>query len=108
LGLNVALVAAVADDRFGREIIDHLQDEQVDTSLLKVVGEARTPFTGIVEFELGDSLALTWPNRRNVRLEIDDVDRLRQHFAAADAVLLTFEIPRETLPVHIGRSEKAG
>jgi ribokinase len=97
LGLNVALVAAVADDRFGREIIDHLQDEQVDTSLLKVVGEARTPFTGIVEFELGDSLALTWPNRRNVRLEIDDVDRLRQHFAAADAVLLTFEIPRETL-----------
>ncbi len=97
LGLDVALVAAVANDRFGHEIVNYLQDEGVDTSLLKLVDDAHTPFTGVIEFELGDSLALNWPNQREVRLDIRDVDRLGQHFATCDAVLLTFEIPRETL-----------
>jgi ribokinase len=97
LGLDVALVAAIADDQFGHEIIDHLQDERVDTSLLKLVRDAHTPFTGVIEFELGDSLALTWPNRREVRLDIDYVDTLGRRLAAADALLLTFEIPRATL-----------
>jgi ribokinase len=97
LGLDVALVAAVANDRFGHEIVNHLQDEGVDTSLLKLVDDAHTPFTGVIEFELGDSLALNWPNKMQVRLDIRDVDRLGQHLASCDAVLLTFEIPRETL-----------
>jgi ribokinase len=97
LGLEVALVAAVADDRFGHEIVDHLQDERVDTSLLSVVKDAHTPFTGVIEFELGDSLALNWPNRMEVHLDVRDIEKLSQHFAVCDAVLLTFEIPRETL-----------
>ncbi len=97
LGLDVALIAAVANDRFGHEIVNYLRDEGVDTSLLKLVDDAHTPFTGVIEFELGDSLALNWPNQRDVRLDIRDVDRLGQHFATCDAVLLTFEIPRETL-----------
>jgi ribokinase len=97
LGLDVSLVAAVANDRFGHEIANHLKDEGVDTSLLKLVDDAHTPFTGVIEFELGDSLALNWPNQREVRLDIRDVDRLGQHFASCDAVLLTFEIPQETL-----------
>jgi ribokinase len=97
LGLDVALVAAVAEDQFGREIVDFLKDEGVDTSLLKVVSDAHTPFTGVIEFEMGDSIAINWPNRSEVHLDIRDVDRLGQHFAACDAVLLTFEIPRETL-----------
>jgi ribokinase len=97
LGLDVALVAAVADDQFGREIVDFLKDERVDTSLLKLVSDAHTPFTGVIEFEMGDSIAVNWPNRSEVRLDIRDIDRLSQYFAPRDAVLLTFEIPRETL-----------
>jgi ribokinase len=97
LGLDVALVAAVADDQFGREIVDFLKDERVDTSLLKLVGDAHTPFTGVIEFELGDSIAFNWRNRSELHLDAADIDRLAQHIAACDAVLLTFEIPRETL-----------
>jgi ribokinase len=97
LGLDVALVAAVSDDRFGHEIVTHLQDERVDTSLLKLVNDAHTPFTGVIELELGDSTAINWPNHMEVRLDIRDVDRLGQHFAACDVMLLTFEIPRDTL-----------
>jgi sugar/nucleoside kinase (ribokinase family) len=97
LGLEVALVAAVADDRFGHEIINYLQDEQVDISLLKLVDDAHTPFTGVIEFELGNSMAINWPNQMEVRLDIRDLDRRQQQFAGCDAVLLTFEMPRETL-----------
>jgi len=97
LGLDVALVAAVADDRFGKEIIDYLRDEGVDTSLLKVVRDARTPFTGVIEMELGDSVAVNWRNQMEVRLDVRDVDQLSQELTGCDAVLATFEIPRETL-----------
>jgi ribokinase len=97
LGLEVALVAAVAEDRFGHEIVNHLRDEGVDTSLLRLIDDAHTPFTGVAEFELGDSIAFNWPNHTEVHLDIRDVDRLSPHFAACEAVLITFEIPRETL-----------
>ena len=97
LGLEVALVAAVAEDRFGHEIVNHLRDEGVDTSLLRLIDDAHTPFTGVAEFELGDSIAFNWPNHMEVHLDIRDVDRLSPHFASCDAVLMTFEIPRKTL-----------
>jgi ribokinase len=97
LGLDVALVAAIAEDQFGQEIVNFLKDEGVDTSLLKVVSDADTPFTGVIEFEMGDSIAFNWPNRSDVHLDIHDLDRVSKHLAACDAVLMTFEIPRETL-----------
>jgi len=97
LGLEVSLLAAVADDRFGQGIVDYLQNENVDTSMLKVVNDARTPFTGVIEFELGDSIALNWRNEREVRLDIRDVERFESRLLASDAVLVTFELPRESM-----------
>lgn len=97
LGLDVSLLAAVADDRFGNEIVDYLRRENVDTSMIKPVRDARTPFIGIIEFELGDSIALNWRNDREVRIDIRDVDDALPRLADADAVLVTFEIPRESV-----------
>lgn len=97
LGLDVALVAAVPRDRFGDEIVDHLEDQGVDTTLLKRVENTRTPFTAVIEFELGDSLALNWRNRLSVRLEPPDLDALTQELLSCDALLVTFEIPRRSL-----------
>jgi ribokinase len=97
LGLDVSLLAAVADDRFGQEIVEYLRHEGVDISMLKVVSDARTPFTGVIEFELGDSIAVNWRNEREVRIDVRDVDRYEPELTASDAVLITFEIPRESL-----------
>ena len=96
LGLDVSLVAAVADDRFGAQILEYLQGEGIDTSLMKLVPDAHTPFTGIIEFELGNSIAVNWRNAMEVRLDVRDVERLSQDLVAFDALLVTFEIPRET------------
>ncbi len=97
LGLDVSLLAAVADDRFGQEIVEYLRREGVDTSMLKVVSDARTPFTGVIEFELGDSIAVNWRNDREVRLDIRDVERYEADLTASDAVLVTFELPRDSV-----------
>jgi ribokinase len=97
LGLDVKLIAAVADDRFGQEIIQYLIDEGVDTSLLKVIPRARTPFTGVIELELGDSIAVNWRNQLEVRLDPGDIDALTAELVDCDAVLITFEVPRETV-----------
>ena len=97
LGLDVSLIAAVAADRFGEEIVEHLRREHVDTSMIKYVRHARTPFTGIIEFELGDSIAVNWRNERELRIDAHDIEDAVPRLAAADAVLLTFEIPRESV-----------
>ena len=97
LGLDVALVAAVADDRFGHEIVNHLRDEGVDTSLLKLVTMRKPHLQASSSSSSATALLSIGRISMEVRLDIRDVDRLSQHFASCDAVLLTFEIPRETL-----------
>ena len=97
LGLKVSLVAALGDDWFGQAIVDHLRDENVDTSLLKIVPGARTPLTGVMELSLGDSIAAVWRNKSAINLGIRDIELLSRQITDADAVLATFEVPLETL-----------
>jgi ribokinase len=97
LGLQTSLIAAVTDDRFGEEILEYLRDEGVDTSLIKRVRGRRTPFTGVFEKELGDSIAVNWRNQAEVFMAPEDMDDRRDHLVGCDALLMTFEVPRETM-----------
>jgi ribokinase len=96
LGLDVSLIAAIADDRFGHEILEYLESEHVDASMVKVVPGQRTPFTGVIELELGDSIAVNWRNDREVRIDAHDVEQWTSELLDSNAVLVTFEIPRDT------------
>jgi ribokinase len=97
LGLQTSLIAAITDDRFGEEILQYLEDEGVDTSLVKRVRGRRTPFTGVFEKELGDSIAVNWRNQSDVHLAPEDMDERRDQLVDCDALLMTFEVPRETM-----------
>jgi ribokinase len=97
LGLEVALVAACADDEDGATILRHLEDEKVDTSMMKVVPNETTPQTAVIEFPDAESAAVVWHNEGVVSLSVQDVLRHRSALAACDAVLLTFEIPQDVL-----------
>jgi len=97
LGLKTSLIAAVTDDAFGEEIMQHLQNEGVDTSLIKRVRGRHTPFTGVFERELGDSIAVNWRNQGEVVLEAEDMDERYDHLAGCDALLVTFEVPRAVM-----------
>lgn len=97
LGLHTSLVAAVATDRFGDTIVEYLEREHVDTSLIKRVPNADTPFTGVFQQQLGDSIAVNWRNEKQIRLESSDVFDRRDELAGCDVLLATFEVPRDTL-----------
>lgn len=97
LGLDVALIAACGDDEDGALILRHLERENVDISMMKVVKSERTPQTCVIELPDGDSAAVVWHNEDAVSLDIQDVLQHRSIFAECDAVLLTFEIPQDVL-----------
>jgi ribokinase len=96
LGLKTSLIAAVPDDRFGEDILERLESEGVDTSLIKHVEDANTPFTGVLEKELGDSIAVNWRNQREVFLAPRDIDDRASELVGCDVLMATFEVPRET------------
>ncbi|MFD7157207.1 PfkB family carbohydrate kinase [Kribbella sp. NPDC059898] len=97
LDLDVSLIAAVATDEDGREIVAHLDSEGVDTSLLHRVERpgARTPVTGIFELPYGDSSAAVW--RDGIELDTAAVEQHADTLAACDVVLVTFELPQPVL-----------
>lgn len=96
LGLKTSLIAAITDDAFGEEIMQYLETEGVDTSLVKRI-KGHTPFTGVLERELGDNIAVTWRNRAEVVVSVRDIDERYDDLAACDALLLTFEVPRDVM-----------
>ncbi|WP_427894031.1 PfkB family carbohydrate kinase [Kribbella sp. GL6] len=97
LGLRTSLIAAVGNDRFGDQIVEYLEKEHVDTSLLKRVPNAETPFTGVFQQQLGDSIAVNWRNEKQIHLDFGDVSPHRDELLDSDALLMTFEVPRDTL-----------
>jgi ribokinase len=97
LGFHASLIAAVGDDSSGDEILQNLGDEGVDISLIKRVPEARTPVTGVLENELGDSIAVNWRNQTEVSLQPEDMAAHYDQLTSCDVLLVTFEMPRETL-----------
>jgi len=94
LGFDVALVTAVGKDREGQEILDHLEVEGVDPSLIRAVPNSTTPATGIFERPFGESAAAVW--RGSLELDSRHLDRHAKALSTCAALLLTFEVP---LPV---------
>jgi ribokinase len=95
LGLEVALIAAVTDDREGQEIVEYLESESVDTSMVKCLPGLVTPATAIFEQPRGESAAAVW--RSAVELDIQHLDKHAGAVADCDVVLLTFEVPRSVM-----------
>jgi ribokinase len=94
LGFDVALVTAVGKDREGQEILDHLELEGVDRSMIRAVPNSTTPATGIFERPFGESAAAVW--RGSLELDGRHLDRYAKALSSCGALLLTFEVP---LPV---------
>jgi ribokinase len=90
LGCRTELVAAVADDAFGDEIMSLLKSEGVGTTGVRRVQGAHSPVTGVL-FEGRQSIAVTWRNEVEIALRPQEVDQSRDLILDADCVLVTFE-----------------
>jgi ribokinase len=99
LGMDVHLAAAVGDDSAGAEIMRFLQAEGVRTDMMKVVPHARTSATAIFVSGPGQVGTVVWDNSVQVALLPNDLlnTAVLDRFAQTDALLLTFEVPTETI-----------
>jgi ribokinase len=108
LGVSVALVGAVGADRRGRELIDHLRREGVDTRhVIALDGYA----TGAALIQIagdGRKQILSVPGA-NQRLPMDHVRRACDTIGASRVVLVQLEVPLEcvTLALESGRRQRA-
>ncbi|GAB0108018.1 PfkB family carbohydrate kinase [Nocardia sp. JMUB6875] len=91
-GLDVRLMSAVGDDAEGRWIQDYLVENDVDTSLIRVKSDARTPETAVLMNLSGQYAAIAFKQSRTW-LDEEDLDRLPidQVIRQSKAVVLTFE-----------------
>ncbi|WP_067834230.1 PfkB family carbohydrate kinase [Nocardia lijiangensis] len=95
LGLDVALVSAVGNDKDGAEILDFLTNENVRCDLVKVVDGGRSPVTAVIMDSSGETRLIGCKDDR-VKLEVADLQTGAVHaaLASSEVVLLTLEHPR--------------
>jgi ribokinase len=104
-GARVEMVAAVGSDMLGAETVKNFNSMGVQTSGLRMIAGVSTGAALILVAADGENRIIV-ANGANDRLRPADVDAAAPQLAAADMVLLQFEIPLETV-YHTIRVAKA-
>lgn len=107
LGGQVAMAACVGGDDFGRQQLEGLQREGVDTAHVLVSPSEPTGTAVILVADNGESTIVVVPSA-NFCLTERDVAALRPQFSQADAVLLQFEIPLPTVEAALRLARDCG
>lgn len=96
LGAKVTFIAAVGNDVFGQQAIEHYQHEQIDTSYITQLEEYATGVALILVDEKGENL-ISVASGANHQLTPERIDEVREVIEQADMVVLQLEIPLTTI-----------
>ncbi len=91
LGADVTMIGKVGDDDFGRAILANLRREGIDTSGVIADSPIGTGVAVPIVLDDGDNAILAIP-RANLALDAEDVERARASIAAADMLMVQFEV----------------
>ncbi|MFO8036993.1 MAG: ribokinase [Anaerolineales bacterium] len=94
--LDVAMVGKVGEDPFGKELIQTLDAQGVNTSAVKIDPQTPTGTAVIIVTEEGEN-SIVLAAGANGTMQPEDLDNARSLFSQADRLLLQFEIPLETV-----------
>lgn len=89
------MIGCVGDDVFGRELIENLKKEGIDTSKVKTLADRETGIAAITLAE-GDNSIIVVPGA-NAALTEASITEYEEAIAQSDAVLLQLEIPLSTV-----------
>jgi ribokinase len=92
LGADVSIVGRVGSDPFGDMFLAKLTQEGIDSSHVTRDPEVGTAIASPVVDEKGQNSIIAAP-RANMRVTSDDVAAAEEQIAAADILMLQFEIP---------------
>ena len=106
LGAQVAMVGCVGSDAFGRELLDLLAQEGIDTRCVRVEESVSTGVAAITVSQAENSIVVV--AGANHALTPDDVIAAESAFADADVVLCQLEIPLATVEAAACLAERHG
>lgn len=95
LGGNVILVAKVGDDLFGKQTIEVLKKENINTDYVFVDEDTPSGTALIMVNEEGENCIVVAPGA-NANLLPEDIERVKE-MEEADIILMQLEIPIETI-----------
>jgi ribokinase len=104
LGGNVTLVAKVGNDIFGKQTIEGLQKENINTDYVFVDGEAPSGIALITVNDGGENCIVVAPGA-NANLLPADISTVK-NITDAEIILMQLEIPMETI-VAVAKNAKA-
>lgn len=96
LGMDVLLVGRVGDDEFGRDCLQAIADDGVDTTGVVITADTPTGFVAI-ELDQGRHRSLLLTPGANDSLTWDDVVPHVSDLTTGDIVVAQAEVPRNTL-----------
>ena len=98
-GAKVRLISPLGSDQAGKEILEFLQTEGVDTGYLETRRDTTSPRAVVLAFKNGSYSHIGWKNEGEVRLSNDFLRGMafQTVIDTASVLLLTFEPPRDTI-----------
>jgi ribokinase len=106
LGAEVALVGAIGDDAFGRQLREGLAAEKVDLSHVAQLDDSASG-TASITVAGGENQIIVVP-AANARVTPAQVEGAQSLIARADAVLVQMEIPLETVEATLRLGHRLG
>lgn len=107
LGAHVTAVGVVGDDGCGNEILAALGRNGIDVSGVEQRASVSTAVCICLVGERGES-AILWHIDDDVAVRPSTIDAAAPAISQADAVLLTFEMPLESIRAAIGAASGSG
>lgn len=95
-GAEVTIIAAVGADLFGTEAVGNLTSHGIDTAAVRVISNVATGSALILVEQSGENRIVVVPGA-NEQLMPADVGAAQDRIAAADMVLVQFEVPLQTV-----------
>lgn len=96
LGAKVTFVAAVGNDMFGNEAIEHYRRENIDTTYIDRLDNAATGVALILVDAKGENL-ISVASGANHQLTPERADKARPAIESADMIIVQLETPLDTI-----------
>lgn len=96
LGGHVTMIGCVGDDSFGRELIDNLSQERVDTKHILIQPNVSTG-VALIQVDLQAQNSIAVASGANYCLTSDYVEKAMQAVEKIDVVVMPLETPIETI-----------
>ncbi len=107
LGGNVTFVSRTGNDAFGKQAVQHLQEEGIDTDFISIDSDLPSGVALITVDANGENCIVVAPGS-NMAMKPEDIDKAIERIKVAEIILLQLETPLETVQYAVENAHRHG